>query len=170
MPQINTPTIRHLAPGPYAGWQWLPFHDAIYRACILHALEIIGGRLTGPGRCSAAFRLLPSGRSFADVFGDRAIWISYDPGNLAGRFGASLQDEVTISQYACRMGMRVVAATLIRELARAGGLDCLPAATEQTLLRCLLQRHYDPVLACRLSQEPRELAVSARSPTLRGWS
>ena len=170
MPKLNTPTIRHLAPSPSAGWQWLPFTDPIYRICAMHAFQIIGDRLKGRRRCNAAFEILPGGRSFADAWADPAFWISYDPGNLAGRFGASVGHEVTISQFACRTGVRSVAATVIHELLRAECADRVSPDTEQTLLCCLLQRHYDPVLAGRLSQQPCDLGWEARSPTLVGWS
>jgi hypothetical protein len=104
MPRLNIPGSRHVAPAAVAGWQWLPISAASYKSRIQHALNIITNRVQAYGPCNAAFRALSGGRTFAQVWADPTVWISYDPGAAAGRFGATLGHEVTLSQYACRMG------------------------------------------------------------------
>jgi hypothetical protein len=53
------------------------------------------------------FSALPGGRSFAQVVArpERVDQLTI-PGNAALRFGATLENEVALSQYSCRMGQR----------------------------------------------------------------
>ena len=104
MPQVNTPASGHAGPVPTRGWQWQSFANATYLHRLQHAFGIINARLSGYAQCDAAFRALPGARTFSQVWADPMVWISYDPGNVAGRFGATLGNEVTITEYACRLG------------------------------------------------------------------
>jgi len=79
MPLINTVQSHHAGPHAVAGWQWLPFPQNDLHA-VNRAIHIINARIKGSNTCAAAFRALPRGRSFAQVWGDPAVWISYDPG------------------------------------------------------------------------------------------
>jgi hypothetical protein len=67
-------------------------------------MHIITSRIQGSPPCNDAFRALPGGRSFTQVWADPGVWISYDPGAVGGRFGATLRKEIALSQYTCRMG------------------------------------------------------------------
>jgi hypothetical protein len=144
MPQIQKPGSGHAGPAAVAGWQWLPFTDAAYLKAVNSAFNIINTRIKGHAPCNQAFQALPGGRTFAAIWSDPAVWVSYDPGGQAGRFGATLGNEVTISRYACRMGHWTLVATLVHELAHVDGAGGGNADAEDTLKKCLMGAHYDP--------------------------
>ncbi len=144
MPLVNTVASHHNGPVPVAGFQWLPFKQADLHI-LNHAIHTITARITGSHTCNAAFRALPRGRSFADIWADRNIWISYDPNPQADRYGATLGNDVTITAFSLRIGFWTVAATLIHELAHVDGA---PGgnnhAAEATLRQCLLRNLENP--------------------------
>jgi hypothetical protein len=148
MPNINTPGANHAAPAPSGGWQWLPYTDQAMLHTITQAVRIIDQRIKGSQRCDAAFRALPGGRSFADVWSDPTIWVSYDPDNLGHKFGVTNRvsgTEISITRFALRMGRWTTAATLIHELAHTNGAPGGNShAAEGTLRDCLLQGLEDP--------------------------
>jgi len=133
MPQLNVPGSGHVGPAAVAGWQWLPIPTVSYRTRIQAAVNLINSRIKAYGPCNSAFRSLPGGRSFAQVWSDPAVWTSYDPGGAAGRFGATLGNEVTVSQYTCRMGHWTLVATIIHEMAHVDGADGVSHDAEATL-------------------------------------
>jgi len=159
MPQLNLPGSGHVAPTALSGWQWLPISVASYQNRIQHAVNIINSRIQGYAPCNAAFRLLPGGRSFAQVWADPTVWISTDPGGAGGRFGATLGKEVTLSQYACRMGEWTLVATLIHELAHVNGANGLSHAAEATLQKCLMGAHHDPTIMGAIRAAPKPTRV-----------
>ena len=163
MPQINSPTSGHTGPAAVAGFQWLPYGNTTYLARLQHAVAVINTRVNGDRPCDAAFRALPGGRSFAQVWADPSVWISYDPGSASGRYGATLGNEVTISQYCCRMGMWTIVATLIHELAHVNGAAGTNHAAEQTLQACLMKAHHDPTIIGQLQTAPRDPVLAAMS-------
>jgi hypothetical protein len=168
MPQLNVPKSGHVAPAAVAGWQWLPFSDALYRRRIQEAMQIINTRIIGHARCNAAFSALPGGLTFAQVWADPTIWISYDPVNTAGRFGATLnRREVTVSQYCCRMGRWTLVATLIHEFAHVNGADGISADAERVLQSCMMGAHYDATIIGQLRAAPREPLLVASRPVAR---
>jgi hypothetical protein len=148
--QIFTPTSRHAAPSPVAGWQWQPFGNATYLARLRAAVAVIDARVKKYAPCNAAFSSLPGGRTFADVWADPSVWICYDPGAQTNRYGATLANDVTLSQYTCRMGQWTIAATLIHELAHVNGASGHDAAAEKTLVPCLMGHLYDPHIIGRI--------------------
>lgn len=146
VPKINTPLSGHAAPAAVAGWQWLPYSNAAFLTTLTAAMTIIHNRIRGHVPCNNAFRALPGGRSFSDVWNDPNIWLSCDPGRTGGRFGATLGNEVTISGYSLAMGHWTTCATLIHELAHVNGAPGGTAQAEDTLLSCLLRGHHDPTI------------------------
>jgi hypothetical protein len=84
MPQLNLPGSGHVAPAAVAGWQWLPIPEANYKNRIQHAMHIITGRIQACSPCNAAFRALPGGRTFAQVWADPAVWIKLRSGERRG--------------------------------------------------------------------------------------
>lgn len=80
------------------------------------------------------------------VWTDPTVWLSYDPGSAAGRFGATLGKEVTLSHYACRIGSWTLVATLIHELAHVNGANGVTHDAEATLQKCLMGQHHDPTI------------------------
>jgi hypothetical protein len=149
VPQINTPTSGHHSPAPKSGFSWLPYTATRDLSTLQHAVRIIDGRIKGTHACDAAFRALPGRRSFVQVWADQGIWISYDPSNDGSNYGATEfvgGKEITITEYALRLGVWTVAGTLIHELAHTNGADTVTHDAEGTLKRCLLQTVEDPTI------------------------
>jgi len=144
MPRINVHGCGHKAPKRIRDWQWLPFTDAGYLVELQRAFTIIDGRVKGYAPCNAAFKALPGGRSFADLWTDPNIWVSYDPDGRATKFGGRLRNDITLSQYTCRMGYWTIVATLIHELAHVGGAGLEDQDAESTLKACLMRAHFNP--------------------------
>jgi hypothetical protein len=117
-----------------------------YKNRIQHAMHIIATRVQANSPCNAAFSALPGGRTFAQVWTDPTVWLSYDPGSAAGRFGATLGKEIALSQYACRIGSWTLVATLIHELAHVNGASGVTHDAEATLQKCLMGQHHDPTI------------------------
>ncbi len=165
MPKLNLPGSGHAGPAAIAGWQWLPIASATFQTHIQTAVNVINSRIKGYGPCAAAFKALPGGRTFARVWADPAIWISYDPGATTGRFGATLGNEVTLSQYPFRMGHWTLVATIIHELAHVNGADGVTHAAEATLPKCLMGAHHDPTIVGQIRAAPRPGALASASST-----
>ena len=163
MPSINTPSSHHAGPGPISGWQWLPYTDAVLLATLRQAISIIDRRINGYAPCDVAFRALPSGRSFAQVWRDPSIWISYDPDNHGHKFGVTNRvggDEISITRFALRMGRWTTAATLVHELAHTNGAPGGNShAAEGTLRNCLLQGLEDPTIVGTVQKVSRGMAI-----------
>lgn len=139
MPSINTPASGHAGPAALpGGHQYLPYSNAIFLATLKTAVSIINKRIRGNSRCDKAFKALPGGRTFEQVWIDPLIWINFDPSKVNGDFGASRGNEITITAFALAMGHWTVAATLIHELAHANGATGLTHDAEATLSNCLL--------------------------------
>jgi hypothetical protein len=147
LPQINIPSSGHTGPAAIAGWQWLPYTDADYLKTLKEAITIINDRINGNQPCDNAFRALPGGRTFAQVWSDNAIWISYDPKNDGHNYGVTNAvngKEISITQFSLRMGRWTTAATLIHELAHTNGAPGTTHLAEGTLRHCLLRGLEDP--------------------------
>jgi hypothetical protein len=148
MPKVNTPASKHAGPAAVAGWQWLPYTDEILLHTLNRAIGIINGRIKGHKPCNEAFKALPGGRTFSQVWNDPSIWISYDPKNDGHNFGVTNRvggQEVSITRYALRMGHWTTAATLVHELAHTNGAPGGAShAAEATLSQCLLHGLEDP--------------------------
>ena|SRR5664279_2341124 len=150
MPTINTPSSAHAGPATIAGWQWLPYTDATLLHTLRDAIHIISARINGNKPCDAAFKALPSGRTFAQVWADASIWVSYDPDNIGTKYGVTDRvggSEISITRYALRMGRWTTAATLIHELAHTNGAPGGAShAAEATLSSCLLNALEDKAI------------------------
>jgi hypothetical protein len=161
MPRINVPGSGHKAPLPTAGYRWLPFSDATHLAAVRKAFGVIDARIKGHEPCNAAFKALPGGRTFADLWGDPNVWVSFDPDGRATSFGGTLGKEITLSAYACRMGHWTLVATLVHELAHVGGVHGPNNAAEATLKACLMRAHYNPYIIGSLSSSERSNTLVA---------
>jgi len=151
MPMINTVASGHAGPAPLpGGHQYLPYTNPVFLATLQRAINVISGRIHGNARCDAAFRALPGGRSFAQVWADNSIWINFDPSRAGGDYGATRGREVTITAYALAMGHWTVAATLIHELAHVNGAPGHNHLAEGTLRSCLLPGLEDPAIIGKL--------------------
>lgn len=151
MPQINTPASGHAGPAPIpGGHQYLPYANAVYLATLQLAVQTINNRIRGNAVCDAAFRALPGGRTFAQVWVDNSIWINFDPSRAVGDYGARRGSDVTITAFALEMGHWTTAATLIHELAHVNGAPGNTHQAEATLRSCLLPGLEDPTIIGKL--------------------
>ena len=146
MPKVNKVGSGHVAPVPNSGWQWLTFENVRELKTLNDAIFIIGHRIKGYKPCEEAFKSLPGGKTFKEIWTDPGVWISRDPQDVAGTYGATLGSDITISRYALRMGRWTAAATLVHELAHVDGADGVSADAENTLLSCLLVGLRDPTI------------------------
>lgn len=163
MPSINTPGSGHAGPAATTGWQWLPYANAGWLSTLRRAIQIIDSRIKGSKPCNAAFQALPSGKTFAQVWSDPTIWISYDPDQSGRKYGVTNRvggREISITQYALRMGAWTTAATLIHELAHANGAPGGAShAAEATLSACLLNALEDKTILGSIQRAARHGGV-----------
>ena len=114
MVQINTPGTGHVGPTALpGGHQYLPYTNAAFLTTLKGAMATINTRIKGNAPCDNAFRALPGGRTFAQIWADNSIWINFDPVRVAGDYGASRGKEITLTAYTLAMGKWTVAATLM---------------------------------------------------------
>lgn len=170
MPRINVSGSGHKTPPPTSGFRWLPFTDTSYVAAVQKAFVVIDARIRGYEPCNAAFMALPSGRSFADLWNDPNIWVSFDPDGRATTFGGTLGNDITVSEYACRMGHWTLVATLVHELAHVGGVHEKTNRAEATLKTCLMHAHYNPFIIGRLESAASSSALIAANGAARQGS
>ncbi len=138
----------YTAPSSVSGWNWLPFPDpSAHLDTLKSAVSLIDSKIKGHKPCNDAFKNLPSGKSFHQIWIDSSIWISLDPSNIKGRYGATLSKKhVTLTAYTLNMGKWTTAATLVHELAHVGGALGTDTKAEDTLLKCLLNSLHDPLI------------------------
>ena len=148
MPKIHTTQSTYSAPSPVAGWSWLPYADPSSQLTTLKsAISIIDTKIKSHLPCNNAFKALPLGKTFLQIWNDPTVWISLDPGNMKGRYGATLSKKhITLSAYTLNMGKWTTAATLVHELAHVGGALGTDSKAEDTLLKCLLKSLHDPTI------------------------
>ena len=145
MPNIHISSSKYSAPSKLQGWQWLPFTDKVMANVINRAVTLIDKRIKGVQSCEAAFKALPGGKTFADIWSQPNVWISYDPDKSGSKYGVTLsRQHVSITAYALAMGEWMAAATLIHELAHVNGAPGNDTQAEDTLLKCLLKDHHNP--------------------------
>ena len=136
---------------PIPSWSWLPYPDPSTELTTLKlAIALIDANIKLYKPCNEAFKALSLGKTFEQVWNDLVVWISLDPSNQLGKYGACMgRKHITISKYSLRMGKWAAAATLVHELAHVGGAGGLDTAAEDTLLKCLLRDFHDPGVLVR---------------------
>lgn len=155
MPRINTLNSGHplqleMTADPTAA---RPFptataHDRLRLSKLNAAIRFIqqaivhgigGYNSATPNRCNIAFSALPRRRTFAQVWNDQDIWISFsgDPNPLNYGWSVETTKDLAISDGSFNRDWRFVAASLVHELAHINGApgDDSPLA-EDTLLSC----------------------------------
>lgn len=147
MPRINTPATGHAGPTPLpGGHQYLAYTDAAFVSTLNRAIAIVEHRIRGHVSCDNAFRLLPGGRTFSQVWNDPGVWINFDPSRAQGDFGATRGREITVTAFSLAMGRWTVAATLVHEMAHVNGASGTTHDAEATLRSCLLRGLEDPTI------------------------
>jgi len=99
--------------------------------------------------CDEAFGKLPGGRKFSDIWADQTIFISFlktpDP-KMYGQAVKSGKD-LAVSYGSFKQGWKMVAATIIHELAHLNGAPNNTTEAEDTLLHCgLKKKHRDDII------------------------
>jgi hypothetical protein len=159
MPKINTTKSGHAGPAATSGWQWLPYSNETHLNTLKRAITIINNKIKGDKPCNQAFRALPGRRTFAQVWTDPSVWLSFDPRRTNQLYGATLGKEITITEYSLAMGRWTVAATLVHELAHVNGASGTDTKAEDTLKKCLLKGLHDPnIIGKIVRKSPRRLA------------
>jgi hypothetical protein len=157
MPNINTPASGHIGPSPLpGGHKYLSYTDAHFLATLQRAIKIISDRITGYAPCNHAFRMLPGGKSFADVWADPNVWLNFDPSRRGGDFGATRGNDITITGFSLAMGHWTVAATLVHEMAHVNGASGTTHDAEGTLRKCLLAGLEDPSIIGQITRASRD--------------
>ncbi|MFS1525082.1 hypothetical protein ACL7TT_13390 [Microbulbifer sp. 2304DJ12-6] len=145
MPNIHISSSKYMAPSKLQGWQWLPYIDKIMLDVVKRAITIIDKRIKGSKPCEAAFKTLPDGKSFTDIWNLKNVWISYDPDRSGNKYGVALNKQhISITAYALAMGQWMTAATIIHELAHVNGAPGNNTQAEDMLLKCMLKQHHNP--------------------------
>jgi hypothetical protein len=156
MPNINTPTSGHVGPVALAGGhQYLSYTDAHFLATLRRAIHTIQSQISGQLPCDNAFRSLPGGRTFSQVWADPAVWINFDPSRRGGDYGATRGKEITVTAYSLAMGHWTVAATLVHEMAHVNGASGSTHDAEATLRSCLLGGLENPAIIGQIIQGSR---------------
>lgn len=145
-PHINTPTSGHHGPpyNPGVSLNYLPYSDTRWLAVLQSAVTLVGARIVRHLPCNRAFAALPYGRTLHSLWGDARIWLNFDPSHNGQDYGETTGFDITITEYALRMGRWTTAATLVHELAHVGGAPDSDRQAEDTLIRCLLPGLRDP--------------------------
>lgn len=147
--KINEPGSAHVGPMKNGDAEWLPYDNTIViqKNLLLTAISMIRVFILGRTTCDKAFKSLPGGRSFSEIFNDNSVWISYckDP-NIYGYTDAVGGKEITICQHAFGKGVGAVTGTLVHEMAHVNGADGSTHAAEATLPPCFMTAVYDPTI------------------------
>jgi hypothetical protein len=154
MPNLHEAGSAYTAPAATSGYEWLPITDKHLLAIVKDAFGIIDHKIKKYTPCSTAFKALPGGRSFEDVWTYPDIWVSYYPSVKEGDYGATLSKKhITLSKYSILMGRWTTAATLVHELAHCNGAGTSDTQAEDTLKKCMLKNLHDPSVIGKILQQ-----------------
>lgn len=145
--KINIAGSGHTGPVKNGDAEWLAYDAKLdkQKKMLEKAIGIIKSNIRGSKACNDAFKALPGGRSFDDVFDDDSIWISYCPVKTTYGFTNVVGGkEITICEQAFMWGYWTVTGTLVHEMAHTNGADATTHAAEGTLLSCGLAKVHDP--------------------------
>jgi hypothetical protein len=148
MAKIHVPKDGHVAPAQTGGYSFLPYTDDAKKRIVDQAIFILTLNVRGMKSCNECFQKLANGhgRTFDDILDDPMTFIHYDTHTGAGDFGATLEgtQNVTITEFAIRMGRWTVAATLVHEFAHVNGAPGTDSKAEETLKCCGFKDLYNP--------------------------
>lgn len=155
--KINTAGSGHTGPVKNGDAEWLPYDAALdkQKKCLEKAIGICKNNIRGSKTCNDAFKKLPGGRSFDDIFDDDTVWISYCPNKTTYGFTNVVGGkEITICEYAYMWGFWSVVGTLVHEMGHVNGAGTTDHAAEGTLLSCGLAKVHDPTIIGSRETEP----------------
>lgn len=145
MVKIHIPGDGHTA-ATFAGFTWNPFSDHKKKKVITDAVFILEHNVRGMRPCNNCFTRLPNGRTFDNLLNDNSIFVCHFPNAPGQLFGATLGNDITITDFSIRMGRWTVAATLVHELAHVNGAPGTDHQAEGTLLCCGFSNIHDATI------------------------
>jgi hypothetical protein len=150
MPQINywinnhkLPAIMQYAARAYAPKQYEkdPWRvEQVKSAMNWIQTAVVEGKKCSES-CDEAFGKLPGGRKFSDLWADQAIHISFHTSPDPKLFGQAKLNgkDLAVSYGSFKQGWKMVAATIIHEMAHLNGAPDDTKDAEKTLLHCGLK-------------------------------
>ena len=153
MPQINYGICEHklaamLQYNARCFWPKKDEFDARRVGLIKSAMSWIQEAVIASKECSAgcdaAFQKLPGGKTFSEMWQDQQIWISFLKTPDTKTFGQAVRwgRDLAVSYGSFRLGWKMVAATLVHEIAHLNGAPDDTTEAEDTLLSCgLADKH-----------------------------
>lgn len=145
--KINVSGSGHAGPIKNGDAEWLTYDAAVdkQRKMLEKVIETMKSNIKGSKSCNDAFKTLPGGRSFDDIFNDDTVWISYCPNTTTYGFTNVVGGkEITICEYAFKWGYWTVMGTLVHEMGHVNGAGVNDHTAEGTLLSCGLSKVHDP--------------------------
>ncbi len=147
--KINTAAAGHIGPVKNGNAEWLAYDVKLnkQREMLEKVIKAIKSNIRGSKAANDAFKALPNGKSFDEIFDDDTIWISYCPESRAYGYTNSVGgNEITIGALAYRWGYWTVMGTLVHEMAHTNGADTTTHAAEGVLIPCGLSKVHDPTI------------------------
>lgn len=147
--KINTAASGHVGPVKNGNAEWVSYDAKTesQKKMLEKAINILKSNVYGSKNCNEAFKKLPNGKSFDEIFDDDAVWISYCPNTKTYGFTNVVGGkEITICEYAFKWGFWTVAGTLVHEMGHVNGAGTTDHAAEGTLLSCGLAKVHDPTI------------------------
>lgn len=99
--------------------------------------------------CEEAFKALPGGRTFSEMWNDPDIWISFLQTPDITIYGEAVYKgkDMAVSYGSFKHGWKMVAATIVHELAHLNGAPSNTKDAESVLLHCGLEdEHRDDII------------------------
>ena len=152
--------------GPHAN-RWNPFEKEGDLKIMNTALEYLAKNATGIKSCDGYFRNLAKEaghkpRSLTEMItGEDRLFISYDPTGL--EYGRRSIIHITVGRKSLREGHKMVAATIIHELAHINGAASELEA-ENALLYCGLRHYWRKAAASPDPSQPTKSAPPTVAP------
>lgn len=155
MPNINIKSRNRTILRTTGGDTWEPFQDDRQVDLVIAAFMAINKHVIWDKKilktCNCAFAKLAGRRDFATVWKDPNIWVSLNSNPASDIFGMAYKKEISIPirMFSLPDPTRVIAATLVHELAHVNGAPggwTDSKAAESTLPPCGFDDQYNPAI------------------------
>ena len=168
MPNINRPSKNRTILRTKDGDTWEPFQDEKQVNVVISAFMVINKNVIWDKRilktCNCAFAKLAGRRDFATVWRDPEIWVSLNSNPATDIFGMTYKKEISIPirLFSIPEPVRVIAATLVHELAHVNGAPggwTDSKAAESTLPPCGFDDQYNPAMVGSI-RRPKQIIMA----------
>jgi hypothetical protein len=168
MPNINIKSRSRKIFRTKDGDTWEPFQDDKQVNVVIGAFMVINTNVIWDEKilktCNCAFAKLAGHRDFATVWRDPEVWVSLNSNPATDIFGMTYKKEISIPirLFSIPEPVRVIAATLVHELAHVNGApggwtDSKEA--ESTLPPCGFDDQYNPVMVGSI-RRPKQIIIT----------